>query len=84
MTLDIRVKRPKLVYMDGVVSHVIYGEAGITTEEARIVFRRDLISVGCMDIEPEAAALIMEEWNKRFGPAAKRESVILQRGCHGT
>ena len=48
-------------------------------EPARVVLRRDLISVACTDVEPEALRWLLAEYDKAFPKTL--DEIVLQEGC---
>lgn len=44
----------------------------------RVVLTRDLIRVGCSDVTPQAAKLLIAEWGKNFGE--KGDVIVMQEG----
>ena len=56
--------RPKITYENGEFRH-----NGV---RCRIVFRSNLISIGCTDITPDAVRKLWEEYESRF------DTVVLQ------
>lgn len=66
---DARPIRPKITFEAGELKH-----NGKTT---RFVLRRNLISVGCSDVTPEALGVIWQEYLLRF---PRDEEFIIQAG----
>lgn len=62
--------RPKIALnADGKVTH--------DGSVCRVVARKNLISVACTDITPEALRKVLADWEKHFGAG---EAVVLQSG----
>lgn len=59
------------------IVHQVVNKHGIHVEAARVVITPNLISVGCADITPEAARLLLQRWEEHFG----KQSIILQYGA---
>lgn len=60
-------QRPKIMIKNGVIYH--------NDELCLVVLKKDVIKIGCSDITPDAAFLIVERWKKEF-TVEDREVII--------
>lgn len=72
-----RAYRPLVSLNNGKVHHGYPGRAE-SGEPARVVLKKERISVACTDVTPEALRFILAEYDKAF-PSEKE--VVLQEGC---
>lgn len=63
--------RPLITLTDGIIKHNF-------NETARVVVRRNLISIGCTDITPEAARHVLAQWDKHYGNKPEPTEVLVQ------
>lgn len=62
------VGRPKITFAHGKLLH--------NNLNCRVVLRKDLVSIGCSDITPEAIRYLLDEYERAFPETA--EEVVLQ------
>ena len=78
MGVDTRLpqKRPRIsLRSDGVLLH--------GADVVRVVMRRGIISIGCTDITPEAAARVVAVWNEIFGGCDGFDERVVLQGRDG-